>query len=153
MIQIVQGFKLATRDAVDNRLLLSKAEMRTINDNQMPEKYFAICKDDGKLYLYDKSRELDPSEEGTGKFELFSSAVIDSISVNGRVLPVNLGNVDLPLATAEQYGMVLPGKGLKVDDGDGYLTLDFNSLDDGAIPFSKIDWEGAVIDGNNILIN
>ena len=52
MISIVQGFKVMTRDAVDNRILLSKSEMRTINDSQMPEKYFAICKDDGKLYLF-----------------------------------------------------------------------------------------------------
>lgn len=145
MIQIIQGFKVSTRDAVDNRLLLSKAEMVVVNDNQMPEKYFTVCKDDGTLYLYDKS--ATPSAE-TGKFTQFSASKIESITVNGNVLPISNKNVDLPLATAESHGLILPGKGLKTENG--ILTLDFNTLDDAAIPFSKINWEGSIIDGSNI---
>lgn len=145
MIQIVQGFKLSTRDAVDNRLLLSKAEMLVAKDNQMPDKYFAICKDDGKLYLYDKA--ATPSEE-TGKYSLFSSAKIESISINGEVLPISNFNVDLPLATAQRYGMVIPGYGLKSEDG--MLSIDFNAIEDGSIPVAKIDWSETIISGDNI---
>jgi len=65
MIQIVQGFRVSTRDAVDNRILLSYEEMRSINVNQMPSKYFAVCKDDGELYLYDANAT---ASELTGKF-------------------------------------------------------------------------------------
>lgn len=148
MIQVVQGFKLSTRDAIDNRLLLTKAEMKAMNDNQMPDKYFAVCKDNGCLYLYDKSRVTNDSE--TGKFEQFSSSVIESISVNGEVLPITNKNVDLPLATAEKYGMVIAGKGLK--SVDGVVTLDFNAIDDKAIPFEKVDFTDTIIDASNISI-
>ena len=37
--------------------LLNKEQMLTIDYRQLPEKYFAICKDDGKLYLYDVANE------------------------------------------------------------------------------------------------
>lgn len=50
---------------IDESLVLSKAEMRDINDNKMPDKYFCICKEDGQIYLYDK--EATPSLE-TGKY-------------------------------------------------------------------------------------
>ena len=145
MIQVVQGFKLATRESVDNRIILTKAEMVAVNDNQMPDVYFAVCKDDLMLYIYQKS--IEPSIE-TGKFRPYSSAKIESITVNGVDLPIDAGKVDLPLATAEKYGLVIPGSGLKSENG--VLEIDFNSLDDGAIPFEKIDWQNAIIDGNNI---
>ena len=73
MIQIVQGFKVSTRDPVDNRILLSKDEMTMVNDNQMPEKYFAMCKDDGNIYVYDKSNEVD---ETTGKFRIYEQFTV-----------------------------------------------------------------------------
>lgn len=144
MIQVIQGFKLSTRDAVDNRLVLTKAEMLAIRDTRMPEKYFAVCKDDGCLYLYDKSREvLDPE---TGKFSKFSSSKIESISINGVEVPVANTNVDLPTATAERYGMVIIGNGLK--STNGVVTLDFNAIDDGSIPIEKIDFNDVTINAN-----
>jgi len=146
MIQIVQGFRVATRDAVDNRLLLSKSEMKLINDNQMPEKYFAICKDDGMLYLYDKSRALN---DDTGKFTLFSASKIESISVNGQVLPIENKNVDLPMATAERLGMVKLGLGFEIGSNDE-LVFNFSAIPNGSIPVEKIDWEESVIEGTNI---
>jgi len=73
MIQIVQGFNVSTRDPVDNRILLSKDEMTRVNDNQMPEKYLAMCKDDGNIYVYDKANEVD---ETTGKFRLYEQFVV-----------------------------------------------------------------------------
>ena len=70
MIQLPQGFKINGRDAIDVRLILSKTEMLTINDNTMPNVYFAICKDDGKMYIYNKSNE---SLSDTGKYRLYFS--------------------------------------------------------------------------------
>ena len=146
MIQVVQGFKLSTRDAVDNRLVLTKTEMLSIKDNQMPAKYFAVCKDDGCLYLYDKSREvLDPE---TGKFVQFSSSKIESISVNGVEIPVDGKNVDLPTATAERYGMIITGKGLR--STNGVITLDFNAIDDESIPIEKINFKNVTFNANDI---
>ena len=156
MISVVQGFKVMTRDAVDNRILLSKSEMRKINDSQMPEKYFAICKDDGKLYLYDKSRvvaatlaEGDESE-GTGKFTLFSAGTIESISVNGVKLPIADMNVELPLITNAQFGLAKAGKGISANEG--VISIDFNAVDDESLSYKKVNFNGATINGGNISI-
>lgn len=156
MISIVQGFKVMTRDAIDNRILLSKSEMRTINDSQMPEKYFAICKDDGKLYLYDKSRVVaaTPAEgdtdESTGKFTMFSSATIESISVDGVKIPIIDMNVDLPLITAAQFGLAKAGKGINANEG--VISIDFNAVDDESLSYKKVNFSGATINGGNISI-
>lgn len=143
MIHVIQGFKLLTREAVDNRLLLSKIEMASINDNQMPDKYFAVCKDDGYLYMYDKSKV--PNNE-TGKFEKYSNNKIETISINGVELPIDGKNVDLPTATAERYGLIIPGNGLK--SIDGVLTIDFNAIEDESIPIEKIDFRNVTINAN-----
>ena len=66
-IKISQAFERTSREPVDVTLTLTKAEMLLVDDNMMPDKYFTICQDDGKLYLYDKS--ATPSQE-TGKFSL-----------------------------------------------------------------------------------
>lgn len=146
MIQIIQGFELLTREAVDNRLVLSKAEMLSVNDNQMPDTYFAVCTDDKKLYVYNK--DSNPSEE-TGKFTLYKNgSTIESISINGVVLPIENFNVDLPIATASKYGFSMPGYGITAVDGK--YSIDFNAIDDGSIPAEKINWENVVIDGTNI---
>ena len=157
MISIVQGFKVMTRDAVDNRILLSKKEMRSINDNQMPEKYFAICKDDGKLYLYDKSRVVaatlaeGDTDESTGKFTMFSSGIIGSISVDGVKLPIVDMNVALPLITNLQHGLAKAGKGISASD-DGVISIDFNAVDDESLSYKKVNFNGATINGGNISI-
>lgn len=147
MIQVIQGFELLTREAVDKRLVLSKAEMLSVNDNQMPNTYFAVCKDDKKLYVYSKDSTEISTE--TGKFKLYSDrCVIESISVNGTKLPIENFNVDLPIATASKYGLSLPGYGISAVDGK--YNIDFNAIDDGSIPAEKINWENVVIDGTNI---
>lgn len=154
MISIVQGFKVMTRDAIDNRIVLSKSEMRSIDDNQMPDKYFAICKDDGMLYLYDKTRELseipDDDTESTGKFTMFSSGKIESISVNGEKLPISELNVDLPLMSNVQFGLAKAGKGINA--ADGVISIDFNAVDDQSLSFKKVNFNGATINGGNISI-
>lgn len=67
-------YKLAA--PVDTRLILSKKEMREIADNNLPDIYFALCKEDGHFYLYNKSNE---ASEETGKFtiitEVFTATV------------------------------------------------------------------------------
>lgn len=68
-------YKLAA--PVDTRLVLSKKEMREINDNYLPDTYFALCKDDGHFYLYKKDAELT---EETGKFILISDYIESNFS-------------------------------------------------------------------------
>ena len=62
---------------VDTRLVLTKKEMREINDNYLPDTYFALCKDDGHFYLYNKKTE--PNEE-TGKFTLITDMFTEAFT-------------------------------------------------------------------------
>lgn len=71
-IILPQGFEITSKQPIDTRILLKKTAMLSMNDNIMPIKYFAICVEDGKLYLYDKSNEVDPE---TGKFRVLESNV------------------------------------------------------------------------------
>ena len=57
---------------VDTRLVLTKKEMKEANDNYLPDTYFALCKDEGHFYLYNKKNE---SNEETGKFTLITEVV------------------------------------------------------------------------------
>lgn len=52
---------------IDDKFVLSKAEMLAVSDTVMPEKYFAVCTDDGKLYVYDKNATASAE---TGKFSV-----------------------------------------------------------------------------------
>ena len=63
---------------VDTRLVLTKQEMREAEDNYLPNTYFALCKDEGHFYLYNKNNE--PNEE-TGKFTLITDVV--EINIKG----------------------------------------------------------------------
>lgn len=70
-INIGMGFNRTSSDPIDLTLTLTKAQMLTVQDNLMPDKYFTICKDDGKLYTYDKS--ATPNAE-TGKYTLYAGS-------------------------------------------------------------------------------
>jgi len=69
MIKLVQGFDIISPLPIDGRILLSSGEMKEIADYLLPEKYFAICRDDGKLYIYDKNNVItDDPNLGYGRF-------------------------------------------------------------------------------------
>ena len=67
-IKVSQAFERTSREPIDVTLTLTKAQMLLVEDSMMPDKYFTVCQDDGKLYLYDKT--ATPSLE-TGKFSVF----------------------------------------------------------------------------------
>lgn len=66
-IKVSQGFKRTGADAIDVDLALTKAQMLVVDDDLMPNKYFTICQDDGKLYLYNKENSF---EDTTGRFRV-----------------------------------------------------------------------------------
>lgn len=68
-IKVSQTFERTSAQPIDASLTLTKAQMVATNDNLMPDYYFTICQDDGKIYLYDKT--ATPSAT-TGKFTEFS---------------------------------------------------------------------------------
>ena len=50
---------------LDARVLIRKNQMPFVKDEDQPAKYFALCFDDNKFYIYDKSLSLDST---IGKF-------------------------------------------------------------------------------------
>ena len=67
-INVSQSFHRTSANAVDDTLTLTKAQMKTVNDNLMPSKYMTICQDDGEIYVYDKSATASAD---TGKFKKY----------------------------------------------------------------------------------
>lgn len=106
-IKISQGFERRGAFPIDDDLLLTKAEMLTVNDGLMPDKYFTICQDDGKLYLYDKENTFDTD---TGKFRVLEggsgshnySDLINKPQINSVELDGNKSGEDLRLTLSVQ---------------------------------------------------
>lgn len=72
--QFRNGFIVQTSAAIDRRMFLTKAEMRTAEDNyNLPSAYLCICPDDGKIYLYKSTNTVDVT---TGKYRALE-AVLD----------------------------------------------------------------------------
>jgi hypothetical protein len=66
---------------VDTRLVLTKKEMCDAEDDYLPDTYFALCKDDGHFYLYNKKTEPN---ELTGRYTLITDIVEHNIkSIDG----------------------------------------------------------------------
>jgi len=64
-INIPSEFNLGASKPIETRLLLTKAQMKAMNDNVMPSVYFTLCSDDNAFYLYSKNNTVDDT---TGKF-------------------------------------------------------------------------------------
>lgn len=71
MININTGFNISG-SPIDDRFVLTQAEMRDMPDSRMPDVYIALCEDDDNLYIYKKDNDVDPY---TGKYKLY--AVLD----------------------------------------------------------------------------
>ena len=67
------GLDITTAAAVDKRIYLTKAEMLTAEDTfNLPDVYFAVCPEDGKLYLYNVNNVASAE---TGKFKQIESTI------------------------------------------------------------------------------
>lgn len=75
---------------IDEALTLTKAEMLVVNDNIMPDVYLALCKDDGQLYLYNKSNTADPE---TGKYRLYESGGKDPLIGEDFETNIDVGGI------------------------------------------------------------
>lgn len=83
-INLAGGLKINTADAVDSRLVLTKAEMKSLhyanNESrpttlrgkifQLPSNYLCVCSEDNKIYVYNTSNEEDVL---TGRFRKVES--------------------------------------------------------------------------------
>lgn len=111
-IKLPQGLNITSTDPVDLRVLLTKEEMKSMPDATMPSVYLALCKDDGLLYIYNKSNSIDAS---SGKFRLYSAEVTeDELSIK---LPGALAKA-LSIQADKDSGLVI--------DDDGNIKINVN---------------------------
>lgn len=80
-------FNRTSPNPIDSSMVLSKAEMLAIEDNKMPDVYFAVCKEDKQMYIYDKSATPNVT---TGKFSVLSPGTTytagDGIDITNDVI-------------------------------------------------------------------
>ena len=92
-INFSSGFNITSNEAVDQRIIKTKAEMRSMSPAdlaRMPDKYFCMCADDGQIYFYDKEGGFKPE---TGYFTAFDSTVADDIKNSEEVQSALTGNI------------------------------------------------------------
>lgn len=63
-IPLTSGFSVNAPFALDERTVLSAAQMAAVDDAKMPSDYYALNSDQGTLYLYKSTNEFVPLEAG-----------------------------------------------------------------------------------------
>lgn len=64
-MDINAGFNVGSAVPIDSRTLLTYAQMRSVNENIMPDTYYCVCSEDKAIYVFDKTNTIDQT---TGKF-------------------------------------------------------------------------------------
>lgn len=100
-ISIPSGFKISVQEPVDNRIVLTKSEMAQMLDAKMPSNYICVCKDDGKLYIYNEANSVSLE---TGKFRLYED-VIDIPAAVLKTMQTTEGKATMEEAVSQ----TLPG--------------------------------------------
>ena len=98
-IKVNSNFQISCPLPIDNRQYLNKQDMLNINDNIMPDVYFAVCIDDGKFYLYNKTNT--PNVD-TGKFiacnmkDSYTKGEVDALlaSINHQITSFPVASID-----------------------------------------------------------
>lgn len=105
------GFKITSAAAIDERIVLTKAEMKSAEDKlSLPDVYFAFCSEDGKLYVYNKNNAND---ETTGRFR-----IIDDL-ITFDTTPQAKENLDTAIKTTETVKQIQEDLDtLKMDGGE-----------------------------------
>lgn len=89
-IKLNASFDVMSPVPLDSRTVLTKEQMRSIDDTCMPPIYYAVCSEDGTtMYIYDKSNEAN---ESTGKFRPISTGAGTGGS-GGTGEPVDMSNI------------------------------------------------------------
>jgi len=154
MINLIQGFNISSPLPIDGRILLSRAEMASIDDNVMPDRYFCICEEDGLLYLYDKTAEVSElgrfhkavpektsqiendgngdldSEGNADKFDTVSSVDSKIATLDKKVSDNFIDNNELVTALEPYSLKVATGRSLKLESDTSTHTYTIKLLND-----------------------
>ena len=130
------GFNIAKAEAVDTRIYLKTlADMLTIDENVYPEVYFAICEENGKLYLFNKSNISDPT---TGKFREVVGGASSDFTDNFSIVEIK----DDPSDVNKVTGYKIFTKGINEITGDTELTneiLTASKIENTLLDLSEFD--------------
>lgn len=75
------GFEITGANYIDRRIVLTKAEMLTAEDDYfLPDIYFAFCPDDNQWYCYNIDNEDDPE---TGKYRVLPTGLVKDVRIEG----------------------------------------------------------------------
>lgn len=84
---LANGFEITGANYIDKRLVLTKTEMLTAEDDYfLPDIYFAFCPDDNQWYAYNIDNDIDTE---TGKYRVLPSGLVDDVLVNGESVVVD----------------------------------------------------------------
>lgn len=132
-----QGFDIASKEPVDSRLVMTKAQMLTKLKGDMPDNYLCVCSDDGKLYLWNSAFDKNPEY---GRFKPYEE-IIDLPKVIDEAVEKE------PERLAESAAGILPAalqKALERQTESSGLIVDEN----GNIKVN-LDQENIVFDDQN----
>lgn len=99
-INLANGLNITSPEPVDSRIIKSKTEMENImpwDVAGMPDKYFCICSDDGKLYFFNKSAQPDPETGKVNYFKEMDDVIQESLDI---------GDISVPTASYSLEGVV-----------------------------------------------
>lgn len=122
-----QGFKVTSTDAIDSRLVLTKAEMKALLVDGMPNNYLCLCSDDGKLYIWNSAFEKSAD---LGRFKAYEEIfnLADAFDKAAELYPEALTAQvakELPKAMKKALEDQEADSGLAVDE-NGNIKVDFN---------------------------
>lgn len=141
-IKVSQAFQRTSANPIDETLALTKAQMKAVNDNLMPSKYMTVCQDDGKVYLYDKTNEVD---ETTGKFRVFEGGGGTEYTAGGGIKIENgeISTDNLQEGDMDDIVSPVPVPAPSGGGGDATLQTDIvTNLAVGAVPSGTTLTEG-----------
>lgn len=141
-INFSNGFDITSKEPIDVRLVMTKAEMLAIKKARMPDNYFCLCSDDGKIYVYDANAEVDPE---FGRFRPVNE------ELDGKVddITSRLNGVDDALE--EKQDKLTAGDGIVIEeDTEGRLIIKVDGSSPGPGPtptdLARIAYTGNVND-------
>lgn len=136
------GFNITSKEPIDSRLVMTKEEMLAVKKARMPDKYFCLCSDDGKIYVYDANAEIDPE---FGRFRPADEEIEGNIDDIVRRLD------DMNASLDEKQDKLTAGDGIIIEeDTEGRLIIKVDGSSPGPGPtpgdLARIAYTGNVND-------
>ncbi len=154
-IKVLGGLKVITADPIETRLVLTKEQMLSTKDEQMPDVYFTICSEDGNLYLYNKKNEIDKL---TGRYRIINEQSTVQVAqkiqrADGK--PADSTTSWVTLQDAQDYAFhdntSYVGQIIYVEEKDSFYKIGKSSA--GATLLSKMPDEKFIDEINTDILN